>query len=84
MPYEDLIYVIKKEDHSPEKVIAILEAHKEIKFISLVAVDLGNNHTDEKIPVEVALDNMENFLKTGVQTDGSSVNLPRIADINKR
>ncbi len=25
---------------------------------------------------------MENFLKTGVQTDGSSVNLPRIADIN--
>jgi len=79
---KDLIYVIKKEDHSPKKVTAILEAHKEIKFISLVAVDLGNNHTDEKIPVEVALEDMENFLKTGVQTDGSSVNLPRIADIN--
>lgn len=79
---ENLIYVIEAKDHSPKKVTEILEAHKEIKFISLVAVDLGNNHTDEKIPVEVAFDDMKNFLKTGVQTDGSSVNLPRIADIN--
>lgn len=79
---KDLLYVIKKEDHAPEKVTEILKQHPEIKFISLVAVDLGNNHTDEKIPVEIALEDMEHFLKTGAQTDGSSVNLPRIADIN--
>jgi len=77
-----LIHVVPKELHTPKKLEELLKSHPEIKFLSLVAVDLGNNHTDEKVPVEIVLDSVEKFLKDGVQTDGSSVYLPRIADIN--
>lgn len=78
----NLIHVVPKDMHTPKKLEELLRNHPEIKFLSLVAVDLGNNHTDEKIPVEMVVDNTDKFLKLGVQTDGSSVYLPRIADIN--
>lgn len=43
----DLLYVIpansKKED-----IIATLKQHPEIKFVSLVGIDLAGNDTDEK------------------------------------
>lgn len=78
----NLIHVVPKEMHTPKKLEELLKNHPEIKFLSLVAVDLGNNHTDEKIPVEMVIDSTDKFLKLGVQTDGSSVYLPRIADIN--
>lgn len=78
----ELIHIVTKEMHTPKKLEELLKSHPEIKFLSLVAVDLGNNHTDEKIPVEMVIDNTDKFLKLGVQTDGSSVYLPRIADIN--
>lgn len=78
----ELIHIVPKEMHTPKKLEELLKNHPEIKFLSLVAVDLGNNHTDEKIPVEMVIDNTDKFLKLGVQTDGSSVYLPRIADIN--
>lgn len=77
-----LIHVVPKELHTPKKLEELLKQHPEIKFVSLVAVDLGNNHTDERIPVEIILEGVDKFLKMGVQTDGSSVYLPRIADIN--
>ncbi len=78
----NLLHIVPKEMHTPKKLEELLKNHPEIKFLSLVAVDLGNNHTDEKIPVEMVIDNTEKFLKMGIQTDGSSVYLPRIADIN--
>lgn len=78
----ELIHIVPKEMHTPKKLEELLRNHPEIKFLSLVAVDLGNNHTDEKIPVEMVIDSTDKFLKLGVQTDGSSVYLPRIADIN--
>lgn len=77
-----MIYVIKEEDKSPKKLASLLKDHPEIKFISLLAVDFGNNHTDEKIPVQLVIDELEDFFKYGIQTDGSSVNLPEIASIN--
>lgn len=77
-----LTHMVPKEMHTPRKLEEFLKNHPEIKFLSLVAVDLGNNHTDEKIPVEMVIDSTDKFLKMGVQTDGSSVYLPRIADIN--
>ena len=77
-----LLHIVPKEMHTPKKLEELLNSHPEIKFLSLVAVDLGNNHTDEKIPVEMVIGSTEKFLKMGVQTDGSSVYLPRIADIN--
>ncbi|MBN2797101.1 MAG: glutamine synthetase [Clostridia bacterium] len=77
-----MLYVLKSEGRTIENIKRRLLENPQIKFVSLVAVDLGNNHTDERIPMHVFLDNVEKFLKEGVQTDGSSVALPIIAEIN--
>lgn len=78
----DLIYVVPKSEHSEAALTKLLTEHPEIKFVSLVGVDLSGNSTDEKIPVKVFLDDIDGFIKGGVQTDGSSVVLPGIASIN--
>ena len=80
---KELIYKIKKENHNEKSLKRILDLHKEIKFISLMTVDLFGNVTDERIPINLFLKDIEKFLnKTAVQTDGSSVDLPKIAEIN--
>ena len=79
----DLLYVIAPEQHGVAEVKALLEARPEIKFVSLVGVDLAGNDTDEKIPVEIFLDDIDGFLNGGVvQTDGSSVVLTGLATLN--
>ena len=78
----DLVYVVPKTEHSVAALTKMLTEHPEIKFVSLVGVDLSGNSTDEKIPVKVFLEDIEGFIKGGVQTDGSSVVLPGIASIN--
>ena len=77
-----LLRVIKKENHSSEKLIQILNSNKQIKFVSLMGIDLGGNATDEKIPVELFIKDIDDFLYRGVQTDGSSVELHEIATLN--
>ncbi len=80
---EDLIYVIKKEDISKEFILNTLKNHPEIKFISLVGIDLNGNDTDEKIPVKAFIKDIDLFLHgCAVQTDGSSVSLTSIATLN--
>ncbi len=79
----ELLYVIPAEKHSAGDIRSILEAHPEIKFVSLAAVDLMGNDTDEKIPISDFKSNLENYLNGhAVQTDGSSVVLPGIATLN--
>jgi glutamine synthetase len=78
----DLLYYIPAHQHDEASLKQLLSDNPQIKFISLVAVDLGNNSTDEKIPVQLFLKDIEGFLHQGVQTDGSSVYLPKIAAIN--
>jgi glutamine synthetase len=82
MMINDLVYVVPKTEHSVAALTKLLTEHPEIKFVSLVGVDLSGNSTDEKIPVKVFLEDIEGFIKGGVQTDGSSVVLPGIASIN--
>jgi glutamine synthetase len=79
---DDILYYFNASSASLEEIKQGLEDNPNIKFVSLAAVDLGNNHTDERIPIDVFLDDMDSFLKYGVQTDGSSVNLRNIAVIN--
>ena len=79
----DLLYVIPAENHSAQDIRNVLSAHPEIRFVSLAAVDLMGNDTDEKIPISDFIDNIENYLDgKAVQTDGSSVVLPGIATLN--
>ena len=79
---KNLIYVIPKEKHSEKEIKEILLAHPEVKFVSLVGVDLSGNDTDERIPMKVFLDDIDGFSKGTIQTDGSSVVLPGIATLN--
>ena len=77
-----MLYTLPADKHSPEDIRKALQEHPEVKFVSLVGIDVGGHDTDEKIPVEEFLKDIETFLKTGVQTDGSSVVLPKIAKLN--
>ena len=68
--------------HSYDEIAYALENHREIRFVSFVGIDIGGHDTDEKIPAELFIKDMDKFLTTGVQTDGSSVVLPKIAKLN--
>ncbi len=79
---EELLYVIPAGSTKKE-VLKALKAHPEIKFVSLVGIDLAGNDTDEKIPIRIFLKDADAFYAgTAVQTDGSSVVLPGIATLN--
>lgn len=77
-----MLYVLKSKGRTFEQIKRELTKNQQIKFVSVVAVDLGNNHTDERIPIQLFLNDIKHFLTNGVQTDGSSVVLPIIAEIN--
>lgn len=78
----NLLFTLKKENHSIENLKKVFKEHDEIKFVSLAGYDLRGNATDERIPVSIIIDDLENFLRDGVQTDGSSVELRKIASLN--
>lgn len=80
--YSSLLYCIPKDQHDEESIRNALLSHPEVEFISLAGVDLGGQETDEKIPIELFLEDISEFLNAGIQTDGSSVYLPEIASLN--
>lgn len=77
-----LFYVIPKEKHSEKEIKETLLAHSEVKFVSLVGIDLSGNDTDERIPMKIFLNDISGFAEGAIQTDGSSVVLPGIATLN--
>ncbi len=78
----DLLYTIKANTPK-EEIIKLLRDHQEIKFVSLIGIDLAGNDTDEKIPVRIFIKDIDEFFAgRAVQTDGSSVVLPGIATLN--
>ena len=78
----ELLYTIKANTPK-EEIIKQLREHPEIKFVSMMGIDLAGNDTDEKIPVRIFLKDMDEFFEgRAVQTDGSSVVLPGIATLN--
>ncbi len=76
------VLVIDKRNVSNEKLKEILLENPNIKFLSLMGVDLGGNATDEKVPISLLLEDVDHFLKSAIQTDGSSVELHNIATLN--
>ena len=76
---DKMLFTIPAGCHSIEEIGRVLRKHPEVRFVSLVGIDVGGHDTDEKIPVDLFIKDMEKFLTVGVQTDGSSVVLPRIA-----
>lgn len=78
----DLVYVINPKEYTTEELVALLKSHPEIRFVSLAGADITGNSTDERIPISMFFEDVEEFLNGGVQTDGSSVVLPGIATLN--
>ncbi|MCR1899458.1 glutamine synthetase [Irregularibacter muris] len=79
---KELLYVIPPHEHDVLTLTKILEEHPQIKFVSLMGIDMGGNTTAEKIPMHLFIEDMEDFLTYGIQTDGSSVVLQEIATLN--
>jgi len=82
LEYDRMLFNIPAENHAPEEIKNALSAHREVKFVSFVGHDIGGHDTDEKIPVDLFIKEMDKFFCHGVQTDGSSVVLPKIAELN--
>lgn len=80
--FKEMLFTIKTEDHTKERLIEILNQHPEVKFVSFVGLDIAANDTDERIPIKLFITDLDKMLINGVQTDGSSVNLPKIAELN--
>ncbi|WP_346354928.1 glutamine synthetase [Azotosporobacter soli] len=79
----ELLYLVPAGKYQKQELVELLKNHSEIKFVSLVGIDLAGNDTDEKIPMSLFLDDMDSFVNGGaVQTDGSSVVLTGIATLN--
>lgn len=75
------IFKIKPENHEKDKLVQILREHPEIQFVSFMGIDIGGNGTDEKIPMKLFIEDLDDMLRYGIQTDGSSVDLKGIATL---
>ncbi|MBR6473793.1 MAG: glutamine synthetase [Firmicutes bacterium] len=77
-----MLFTIPYDKHDKESIIELLKLHPEVHFVSFAGVDIAGNDTDERIPIKLFIGDIDKMLIHGVQTDGSSVNLPRIAELN--
>ena len=77
-----MIYYIDAPRLTKEEIIERIKSQTNVLFVSLSTVDLGGNHTDERIPVREFLENYDEFMLRGIPTDGSSVDLPGMAHID--
>ena len=81
--HKDLLYFVPGGKYEKDELVSLLKKHPEIKFVSLVGIDLAGNDTDEKIPMHIFQNNYEDFFDgTAVQTDGSSVVLTGLVSLN--
>ncbi len=71
MIYEDLTYIVIDKNKKVDNFKEFILKHSSIKFVSFFGIDFPGNDTDEKIPIEYFLKNMESIFNGGIQTDGS-------------
>ena len=57
-----MLFTIPAESHSEDEIERSLKDHREIKFVSFVGIDIGGHDTDEKIPVDLFIKDMDKFL----------------------
>ena len=79
---EKMLFNIPADSHEKSDLTRILKDHPEVQFVSFAGLDIAGNDTDERIPISLFIEDMDDMLSHGVQTDGSSVNLPKIAELN--
>jgi len=79
---DKMLFSVPTTTRTVNEIKELLLKHEEVRFVSFVGHDLGGHDTDEKIPVDLFIKEMDKFFCYGVQTDGSSVVLPKIAELN--
>jgi glutamine synthetase len=75
-------YFLPEGQKNKKGLSDFLKMHSNVKFVSLSGIDFLGNDVDERIPANYFLKNFDDIMSGGVQTDGSSVNLPGIATIS--
>ena len=63
MMNKEMLYYINPEQQTPEELKALLEMHPEIKFVSFMGVDFAGNDTDEKVPINLFIEDINSFLE---------------------
>ena len=61
---KELLYYIPSGEFGKEGVLSLLRTHPEIRFVSLVGIDLAGNDTDEKIPIEIFMKDYDVYERT--------------------
>ena len=82
MDYRNLLYTIPPSQNDEASVKMTLTRHPEVEFVSFAGVDMWGYATADKIPVKTFIEDYRKLMEKGVQTDGSSVMLPKIAELN--
>ena len=62
---KELLYCIPAGQYGKEGVLSLLAQHPEIRFVSLIGIDLAGNDTDERIPIEVFKEEYDDFFLPG-------------------
>ena len=70
--FNKMLFTIPKNKHSVGEIRTALENHPEVRFVSLVGIDIGGQDTDEKIPVKYFLDDLEKKLDSYKKRKGLS------------
>lgn len=79
---DSMLFTIPADSHDEESVLSVLDKHQEVKFVSFRGVDLAGHVIDENIPIRLFKEDFAKLMSSGVQTDGSSVALPLIAELS--
>ena len=61
--FERMLFKIPPNEHTNEEIAEILKAHPEVQFVSMVGLDIAGNDTDERLPVRLFLDDMDDMLE---------------------
>ena len=74
-----IIYKIKPEKHNEKDLKRIIQEYPELKFVSLMAVDLYGNSTEEKIPIKEFVKDIDNYYsKLSIKEEEKIIfNLPK-------
>ena len=79
---DELLYYIPAGQYGKEGVLSLLAQHPEIKFVSVVGIDLAGNDTDEKIPIRIFKENYDDFFAGRATLNDARVDMVTGSSVN--
>ena len=56
-----MLFQIPADKHEKTDLMKILKEHPEVQFVSMAGLDMVGNDTDERIPIRLFLEDMEDI-----------------------